>query len=61
MTLVGYLQVFIPALKDPLLMVATAIGAIWLCTLINLRGIGAFGVVQNLLTLLKLIPLVLLR
>ena len=38
-TLVGYLQVFIPALKDPLLMVATAIGAIWLCTLINLRGI----------------------
>lgn len=59
-TLVGYLQVFIPALKDPLLMVATAIGAIWLCTLINLRGIGAFGVVQNLLTLLKLIPLVLI-
>ncbi len=59
-TLVGYLQVFIPALKDPLLMVVAAIGAIWLCTLINLRGIGAFGVVQNLLTLLKLIPLVLI-
>ena len=58
-TLVGYLRVFIPVLADPLLMVATAIGAIWLCTLINLRGITAFAVVQNLLTALKLIPLLL--
>lgn len=58
-TLVGYLRVFIPALADPLLMVATAIGAIWLCTLINLRGITAFAVVQNSLTALKLIPLLL--
>lgn len=59
-TLVGYLQVFIPVLKDPMLMVLTAIAAIWLCTLINLRGIGAFGVVQNILTLLKLVPLLLI-
>lgn len=58
-TLVGYLQVFFPALRDPLLTVATAIGAIWLCTLINLRGIGAFGLAQNILTALKLIPLLL--
>lgn len=58
-TLVGYLRVFIPALADPLLMVATAIGAIWLCTFINLRGIATFAVVQNLLTALKLIPLLL--
>ncbi|MBB4864540.1 APA family basic amino acid/polyamine antiporter [Pseudomonas nitritireducens] len=58
-TLVGYLRVFIPALADPLLMVATAIGAIWLCTLINLRGITAFALVQNCLTALKLIPLLL--
>lgn len=58
-TLVGYLRVFIPALADPLLMVVTAIGAIWLCTLINLRGITAFAVVQNCLTALKLIPLLL--
>jgi len=58
-TLVGYLRVFIPALADPLLMVVTAIGAIWLCTLINLRGITAFALVQNLLTALKLIPLIL--
>ncbi|MDE3735985.1 amino acid permease [Pseudomonas resinovorans] len=58
-TLVGYLQVFIPALRDPVLMVATGIGAIWLCTLINLRGIGAFGLAQNLLTVLKLVPLLL--
>ncbi|MFV3306856.1 amino acid permease [Pseudomonas sp. NY15181] len=58
-TLVGYLRVFIPVLADPLLMVVTAIGAIWLCTLINLRGITAFAVVQNLLTALKLIPLLL--
>lgn len=58
-TLVGYLQVFFPALRDPLLTVATAIGAIWLCTLVNLRGIGAFGLAQNILTALKLIPLLL--
>ena len=58
-TLVGYLRVFIPALADPLLMVGVAIGAIWLCTLINLRGIGTFSVVQNLLTVLKLLPLLL--
>src|SRR5690606_32565290 len=54
-----YLQVFLPVLRAPLPMVATAIGAIWLCTLINLRGITAFGYVQNVLTLLKLVPLVL--
>ncbi|MDF5827348.1 amino acid permease [Pseudomonas aeruginosa] len=58
-TLVGYLRVFIPALADPLLMVCVAIAAIWLCTLINLRGIGTFSVVQNLLTILKLLPLLL--
>lgn len=58
-TLVGYLQVFFPALRDPVLTVTTAIGAIWLCTLINLRGIGAFGLAQNILTALKLIPLLL--
>lgn len=59
-TLVGYLRVFIPALADPVLMVATAIGCIWFCTIINLRGIAAFAVVQNLLTALKLIPLLLI-
>ena len=58
-TLVGYLQVFLPVLRDPLLMVSTAIGAIWLCTLINLRGIRSFAVAQNILTLLKLVPLLL--
>lgn len=42
-----------------MLTVTTAIGAIWLCTLINLRGIGAFGLAQNILTALKLIPLLL--
>lgn len=59
-TLVGYLTVFIPALKSPVLSVATAIGAIWLCTFINLRGIGAFGLAQNILTVLKLLPLLLI-
>ncbi|MBB2497200.1 amino acid permease [Aquipseudomonas ullengensis] len=58
-TLVGYLQVFFPILRDPVLMVTTAIAAIWLCTLINLRGIKAFGLVQNILTALKLVPLLL--
>ncbi|MDT4818053.1 Arginine/agmatine antiporter [compost metagenome] len=59
-TLVGYLTVFIPALRDPVLSVATAIGSIWLCTFINLRGIGAFGLAQNILTVLKLVPLLLI-
>ncbi|MBO3275526.1 amino acid permease [Pseudomonas schmalbachii] len=58
-TLVGYLRVFIPALADPMLMVATAIGAIWFCTFVNLRGIAAFAVMQNFLTVLKLVPLLL--
>jgi APA family basic amino acid/polyamine antiporter len=58
-TLVGYLQVFLPVLRDPLLMVVAAIGAIWLCTLINLRGIRSFAYAQNLLTVLKLVPLLL--
>ncbi|MGL4317559.1 MAG: amino acid permease [Pseudomonas sp.] len=58
-TLVGYLQVFLPVLRDPVLMVGTAIGAIWLCTLINLRGIKSFAYAQNILTLLKLVPLLL--
>jgi basic amino acid/polyamine antiporter, APA family len=58
-TLVGYLQVFLPILRDPSLAVTTAIGAIWLCTLINLRGIRTFAYAQNLLTLLKLVPLLL--
>ncbi|CAD5110356.1 Arginine/agmatine antiporter [Pseudomonas carbonaria] len=59
-TLVGYLTVFIPALRDPVLSVSTAIGSIWLCTFINLRGIGAFGLAQNILTVLKLLPLLLI-
>lgn len=58
-TLVGYLQVFLPVLRDPTLMVVTAISAIWLCTLINLRGIRSFAYAQNILTLLKLVPLLL--
>jgi APA family basic amino acid/polyamine antiporter len=58
-TLVGYLQVFLPTLRDPVLAVTTAVGAIWLCTLINLRGISSFAYTQNILTLLKLVPLLL--
>lgn len=58
-TLVGYLQVFLPVLRDPVFTVATAIAAIWLCTLINLRGIRSFAFAQNILTLLKLVPLLL--
>ncbi|WP_374440527.1 amino acid permease [Pseudomonas panipatensis] len=58
-TLVGYLRVFIPALADPVLMVVAAIAFIWFCTFVNLRGIAAFAVMQNLLTALKLIPLLL--
>lgn len=58
---VGYLSIFVPALKgDNLLSAATAIGAIWFFTLINTRNIRSVGVVQLITTILKILPLLVL-
>lgn len=55
---VGYLSVFIPALKeDPALSAVVAIGAIWLFTYINTLSIRRVGLVQLITTLLKILPL----
>lgn len=58
---VGYLSVFVPALKEnPLLSALAAIGAICLFTFINTKSIRKVGVVQLVTTLLKILPLLLL-
>jgi APA family basic amino acid/polyamine antiporter len=58
---VGYLSVFIPALKEnSMLSAAVAIGAIWLFTFINTMNIRKVGQVQLFTTVLKILPLLLL-
>jgi APA family basic amino acid/polyamine antiporter len=47
-----------PALGGPLAAPATAIGAVWLFTLVNMRGARSAGVVQLVTTALKLLPLI---
>ncbi len=55
---VGYLSVFVPAIKDNAVAEATAaLILIWAVTLINLRGLAQAGRMQIVMTLLKLIPL----
>jgi APA family basic amino acid/polyamine antiporter len=57
---VSYLTVFVPVLgSKPALAVATGLGAIWLLTWINARGIREAGRVQIVTTLLKIAPLLL--
>ena len=58
---VGYLSVFIPALKEnQMLSAGVAIGAIWLFTFINTKSIKKVGVVQLITTIIKILPLLLL-
>ena len=56
-TVVGYFTVFFPKLANPVAGASVAVGLLWLLTFINLGGIGVFSVVQNVFTVLKLIPL----
>ncbi len=57
---VGYLSVFIPALKENQMLSAfVAIGAIWLFTFINTLSIKKVGMVQFVTTVLKILPLLL--
>ncbi len=54
----GYLGfLFPPIAENPLAGLAAALGAIWLLTWINVRGVREAGMVQVVTTLLKLLPL----
>ena len=56
---VGYLDPFAPALvRRPALAAVAAVAAVWIPTIVNLRGIAAAGRVQLVTTVLKLVPLV---
>lgn len=58
---VGYLTVFIPALKEhPMLSAVLAIAFIWLFTYVNTLSIKKVGIIQLITTIIKLLPLLLL-
>lgn len=58
---VSYLTVFWPALSgSPALAAGTAIGTLWLLTLVNAAGVRTAGHVQLATTVLKLMPLLLI-
>jgi APA family basic amino acid/polyamine antiporter len=58
---VGYLSVFFPQLNDaPVAQAAIALGLLWTLTLISIRGVREAGLVQLVMTFLKLIPLLLI-
>ncbi|MEN0653551.1 MULTISPECIES: amino acid permease [Hyphobacterium] len=55
----GYLTVFIPALSDnPMGQAAAALVLIWTLTGVSIRGTREAGLVQLVMTILKLVPLV---
>jgi len=57
--MVGYLAVIFPILQDNHLAVfATALAVVWGLTLINIQSVRNAGVLQIILTALKLLPLV---
>ena len=54
----GYVGFLFPAIGEtPLAGLATALGAIWLLTWVNARGVSEAGMVQLVTTVLKLLPL----
>jgi basic amino acid/polyamine antiporter, APA family len=57
---VGYLDPFVPSIvRRPATAALLAIAAVWVLTIVNVRGIAAAGRVQVVTTLLKLVPLLL--
>lgn len=59
-TFVSYSTVFFPALAtNSLLSVAAGLGAVWLLSWVNTRGVKEAGLVQTITTVLKLAPLLL--
>ena len=60
-TMLSYLSVFFPILNtNPLIAILVGLGAIWLLTYINSRGVKEAGWVQLITTILKLVPLILI-
>jgi basic amino acid/polyamine antiporter, APA family len=58
---VGYLDPFVPSIvRRPAPAALLAIAAVWLLTLVNMRGVAAAGRVQLVTTVLKVVPLLLL-
>lgn len=58
--LISALSVFFPILEQsPIIAVFTGLGAIWLLTWVNSKGVRESGKVQVVTTLLKIVPLVL--
>ena len=55
---VSYASSIFPAIGGPLAAPLSAIAAVWLLTLVNMRGARAAGSVQLITTILKLLPLV---
>jgi APA family basic amino acid/polyamine antiporter len=56
---VGYLDPFVPGLvRHPATAALLAIGAVWILTAVNIRGIREAGRVQVVTTALKILPLV---
>ncbi len=55
---VSYLSSIVPALGAPVVAPVAAIAAIWLLTLVNMRGAVAAGGVQVATTILKILPLI---
>ena len=59
--LAGYVGFLVPAVAvSPALSLAVALAAIWILTLVNVRGVAEAGFVQIVTTVLKLVPLVLI-
>ncbi|MDJ0683740.1 MAG: amino acid permease [Alphaproteobacteria bacterium] len=57
----GYVGFLIPAIgESQIYSLATALGAIWLLTFINIRGVKEAGLVQVATTILKLAPLLMI-
>jgi amino acid transporter len=55
----GYLVEFLPGLRgNRPVTIAVTLGAIWLVTLVNLRGVDSAGLFSSLATYIKLVPLV---
>lgn len=55
---VSYLSSIVPSLGEPLVAPAAAIAAIWVLTLVNMRGAFVAGGVQLATTILKVLPLI---
>jgi APA family basic amino acid/polyamine antiporter len=55
---VGYLDPFIPGIvRNPVWAAALAVGALWLLTAVNVRGVRTAGRVQVVTTAIKILPL----